>query len=232
MKRQGRQNAQLIGRVIPLHVRSRIRFGQTELLCVSQHVGVCRAFTSHACQNIIRRAVDDAHHRIDPVRLKRIIHRANDRHGAANARFVIQSGRVLLRRADNLRPMRRERHLVGGNDRLAIRQRAHDIGSRGLLTAHELHHNVDFRIIQYILRVIRQQRRRNCPCAVFIQRTHENFAHFKSNAFVFLHLRSIGFQQFIYAAADVAAAEKSHDDLFHAFVRPFLIMQSSYRLRS
>jgi len=34
------------------------------------------------------------------------------------------------------------------------------------------------------------------------------------------------------AAADVAAAEKSHDDLFHAFVRPFLIMQSSYRLRS
>ena len=32
-----------------------------------------------------------------------------------------------------------------------------------LLTAHELHHNVDFRIIQYILRVIRQQRRRNCP---------------------------------------------------------------------
>ena len=29
-----------------------------------------------------------------------------------------------------------------------------------------------------------------------------------------------GFQQLVHAAADVAAAQKTHDDLFHAFVRP------------
>ena len=54
---------------------------------------------------------------------------------------------------------------------------------------------------------------------LFSERTRI-FAHLKADAFVFFDLRPIRFQQFIHAAADVAAAQKTHDDLFHAFVRP------------
>ena len=92
--------------------------------------------------------------------------------------------------------------------------------NRRLLAAHEFHHHVDFRVVEHVLRAIRQQRRGNRPRAALVQRTHENFAHLKADAFVFFDLRPLRFQQFIHAAADVAAAQKTHDDLFHAFVRP------------
>ena len=220
VKRQRGQDAQLVGRVIALHVRGRIRLSQPQPLRVGQHVRISRAFVGHSGQDIVRRAVDNAHHRADPVGLKRTVDRPNDRHRAAHACLVIQPGGMLPRGADDLRPMRRQRHLVGGDDAFAVFQRAHHIGSRRLLAAHEFHHHVDFRVVEHVLRAIRQQRRGNRPRAALVQRTHENFAHLKADAFVFFDLRPIRFQQFIHAAADVAAAQKTHDDLFHAFVRP------------
>ena len=54
-----------------------------------------------------------------------------------------------------------------------------------------------------------------------MKRTHEDFAHLKADALVRGDFLPIGFKQFIHAAADVAAAQKTDGNLFHSFVLPF-----------
>ena len=166
MERQRGEDGQLVGCVVALHIRRGIRFRQAQALRVGEHVGIRRALPAHPAEDVVGRAVDDAHHRSDAVGLQRIVHRADDRDRAADARLVVKARAILARRRHDLLPVRCERHLVGCHDGLPVFERRRHVGGRRLLAAHEFHDHVDLRIAKHVLRLIREKLRGDIPASL------------------------------------------------------------------
>ena len=122
-ERKGRKNRELIRRVEAFDVRRRIKFGIAEVLCFFKRGLVIRALFFHFRENIIGRAVDDAHQRKYAVRLRAFGQRADNGHAAHAARFEKQTRVHLFRLRFQLVPVFAHEFLVGSNNGFARHKR-------------------------------------------------------------------------------------------------------------
>ena len=118
--------------VVALHVGRRVALGQTELLGLAQDVVIAGALLLHAGEDVVRRAVDDAHDADDLLPGQRLAQGPDDGDGAGHGRLVeeVDAGR----RSDlgQLGAGDGQERLVGGDHRLAVAQGGLDQFVRGM----------------------------------------------------------------------------------------------------
>jgi hypothetical protein len=155
-------------RVEALDIGGRIEFGVTEPLRLGQRLPELQTLLGHARQDEVRRAVDDAHHLVDPLAGERLLQRVDERDAAADRRLVVQvhPGRVGC--VEQLLPERGEQLLVGGHDALAVGDRVQEQTSGRLDASHHLHDDVHVGIGHDRARVGRQQDLGACRDVAFL----------------------------------------------------------------
>ena len=117
----GGQDGGLGGGVEALDVGRRVELGEPERLGLGQGVGVGRARLGHAGEDVVGRAVDDAHHPVDPVAGERLPQRPEERDAPADRRLEQQVDVGGDGRLEQLGADVGQQLLVGADDRLARR---------------------------------------------------------------------------------------------------------------
>ena len=217
VERQRSRDAQLVGRVVSLHVRRGVRLRQAQPLRVLQHVLILRAFRRHPGQDVVRRPVHDAHHLLDVVRDQRALDRVDDRDRAAHARLVVQARAGFPGHRAQLVKVQAQGHLVRRHDALAVLQRAQHHRGRRLLPAQEFADDLDFRILKDIVLIGRQHLVRHFLAAVDLHVQHQRLLDPQLHARALLHLAAEFADQVPYAASDISQAKQTQHYFFHCF---------------
>ena len=148
---QARQDRDLVGGIAALHIGSRIGLGITQPLGIGEHVAIGGALISHAAEDVIRGAIDDAAHPLDAVAPKRLLQRLDDRDAAAHRRLNQHIHAALGGGRGNLLAVAGDHRLVRGHHRLAGGNRPQDQAAGRLQAAHHLHHDLHGRIVDHRL---------------------------------------------------------------------------------
>ncbi|CDN41753.1 hypothetical protein BN871_AK_00250 [Paenibacillus sp. P22] len=162
------------GGIQPFHIGGRVGFGIAEILGLLQHVGVGRPLLAHFRQDVVGRAVDDAHDFGNAVRGKAFVERADDRNAASHAGFVQNVAALLAGLGQNLAAMQRHQILVGRDDMLAARESFENILLRVLDAAHDFYDDIDLRIADDLPRIGRQLRRIDADRPRLLHVLHEH----------------------------------------------------------
>ena len=140
------QDRRLGPRIESLHIGSRIGFGVAQSLCLAQYVGVVSPVLGHAGEDVVRRAVHDAHHPGDALADERVAQNADERDPAGHGCFEGQVDAVGSGQCEELLADVGDQFLVGGHDGLAGVERGGDQMAGRLDAAHRLDDHV------YVLR--------------------------------------------------------------------------------
>jgi hypothetical protein len=130
-------------RVVALDVGGGIGLGVAEGLRLRQRVLVGCARLGHAGEDVVGRAVDDAHHPRDALAHERLAQRADDRDAPGHGRLEQQVDAGVLRSFEQLGPGRGEELLVAGDHRLAGLDGGEDEVARRVDAADHLDDHVD-----------------------------------------------------------------------------------------
>ena len=223
MKCETGQNAQLVGRIVALHIGRGIRLRQSQPLCIPKHVLIFQSFPAHAGKNVVGGAVHDAVQIADSIGLQAFLHGMDDGDGSAHRRLVVQTRAAFPGGLLQLVPVQGEGHLVGGHQRLALFQRRQIPLKRGLLAAKKFQNDGNLRVVQQVVHPVGQHALRQLDFPFFMHVPHQRPLHFKVKPRAMADLLRKARKQLPYAAANVAAAEKSDfDRRFHPSVSPLV----------
>ena len=137
--------------VEPIDIGRRIGFGKALGLRLGKHLVVRHIVFGHTGEHVVGRAVHDAHHGIDAVRDKRVLHRIDDRDAAAHARLERDLPVRLCGSSHNLFAVGGHERLVGCDHVLAGAQRfQHHVLGNGR-AADELDDDVDRGIVHDVV---------------------------------------------------------------------------------
>ena len=125
---KARQDRELLRGVVAFDVEGRIGLGIAEPLRLLQALGERQLLLLHPRQDVIAGAVEDAVDALDRVAGQAFAQRLHDRNGGADRRFEIERDAVLLGERGELDAVLGEQRLVGGDHRLAGRERRLDRG--------------------------------------------------------------------------------------------------------
>ena len=201
--------------VVALDIGGRIGLGVPERLRIGERVGVVGALLRHLGEDVVGRAVDDAHHPADVFAHERLAQRADQGDAASDGGFEEQVDAVLGGNGVQLRPVRSEEFLVAGDDRLAVLERGADERQRRAGAADELHDDVDIGVSDDRRRIGGEQRRIRQTVLVLGGVADSDRADAQ------LHSRTggdggaAGVEQVDERSADRAAAEKSDGEVGH-----------------
>ena len=149
------QQRKLVGGIEAADVEGRIGLGVALGLRFLEHVGEGAVLVLHLGQDVVAGAVEDAVDAADLVARQRLAQRLDDRDAASHRRLEIQGHAVLLGEPGQLHAVPREQGLVGGDHRLAGRQRRlHGGFGRAVVAADQLHEDVDGRIGRQLHRIV------------------------------------------------------------------------------
>ena len=223
---KARHNRELIGRVQSLDIGGWVRFSQPQLLCIVQHGFVVLAVFVHTGKDVVRRAVDDAHQRINAVRLQGLHEGVDNRNCAADARFVVQTDVVALCSGLQAVPIQGNGDFVRRDNGLAVFQRAEHVVRRRLFAAHEFDNDADFRVAHHVVGVRCQQFMRHTAGAGFVHIAHQHSLDADGETVAVSNLAGKACQQRPHAPANIAAAQKSDYNFLH-FVC-FLLLSNAF----
>ena len=142
------QDGQLVGRVPRLDVIGGVGLGIAKLLRFAKRVGERSTAFSHARQDVVGGAVNDAHHAGDLVGRKIQLKRANERDAAADAGFVSDADASGGRRGQDGWPMFGHDLLVGGDHVFAALDCLEDQRASWLLAADHFDDDVHCWIVE------------------------------------------------------------------------------------
>ena len=113
---EAREDRRLLRGVVALDIGGRVGLGVAEPLRVGEHVAELGALGVHAVEDVVRRAVDDAHDPLHAVARERVAQRADDRDGAGRGGLVVDLRADLVGGVEDLGTVRGEQRLVGRDD--------------------------------------------------------------------------------------------------------------------
>ena len=128
--------------VEPLHISGRIGLGVAQPLRLAEHVGVVGPVLGHAGEDVVRRAVHDAHHTGDALADERVAQHPDQRDAAGDRRLEGKVDAVGSSQGEQLLADIGDELLVGRHDRLACTQSGADQVAGRLDAAHRFHHHV------------------------------------------------------------------------------------------
>ena len=137
-----RQDGELGGGVVPLHVGRRVGLGEALPLRLRERAGELPPLLGHLREDVVRRAVEDADDLLDPVRGQRFPQRLDHRQPPADAGFEPQVHPGPFGLGEQFRAVLRQELLVGGDHALAAPDRVQEQGAGRLDPAHHLHDHV------------------------------------------------------------------------------------------
>jgi hypothetical protein len=230
-EREHRQHHQLVRGVVAVDVERRLGLGVAQLLRLGERGLEGRALEAHATEDVIAGAIDDAAQRDHPVAGQRLAQRAHDGDAAAHRALEGQVGAARDGPIDELRPVQREQHLVGGHHAPALIERALDIAARRVHAAHHLDEQVNRWIIEQDLRVGGEQRALELRHALALGRADQHARNRQLRAHARGEVARILMQQLHDAAADGAAAEQPDAHRHHesACARSSMMSSASSR---
>ena len=136
-----------------VNVVSGIGFRIAFLLRLGERLLEADALVGHLGEDVVRRAVDDAHQLVDALGGEGHLQRTDDGDAAGDAGAVFQVHALLASLGAEGVALLGDQFLVGGDDVLAAPQGAPDIVARGIDAAHQLGDDLDFRVIQHRVHV-------------------------------------------------------------------------------
>ncbi len=211
----GSQDAQLVLRVHAFHVRRWIRLRQAQPLGVLQNIGVFGALRRHPGQDVVGRAVHDAHNLLNVVGNQRALNRVDNRNRPAHAGFVVKPRAGLPGHGPKLVEVQAQRHLVRRHDALAVLQRPQHHASRRLLPAQEFADDLNLRVFKDVVLIGRQHLVRHFLAAVNLLVQHQRLFHPHLHAGPLRRFVAEFANQIPNAASDVPESQQSQHNLFH-----------------
>ena len=140
------QDRELVGGVEAADVEGRIRFRVTEPLRLGETDLERQLLGLHARQNIVAGAVENASDALDRVASQTLAQGLDDRNPAPYRGFVVERGLVGFGQVRELKAVRGEHRLVGGDDGQAARERCLDrLESDAIRPADQFDEGVDVR---------------------------------------------------------------------------------------
>jgi hypothetical protein len=86
-KGQIRQDRDFVGGIESIHIGRGVCLGVSQFLGVFQNTLVSSAFIGHPREDVVRGAIDDSAHPVDPVPPQGLLERFNDRDATTNGGF-------------------------------------------------------------------------------------------------------------------------------------------------
>ena len=139
-----------------LHVGSGVPLRVPQALGLGQRLGVGRALFGHPGEDVVRGAVDDAHHPADALACQRLAQRPDQGDPTRHRRLVEQVEACVRGRLEQLAPDVGEQLLVGGDDRFSGLEGLEDQHAGRLDAADYLHHHLDLGVGYHGLGVVRE----------------------------------------------------------------------------
>ena len=208
VERDGREDGDFRGGVEPVHVGGGVGLREALLLCLLERGVVAEPVLHHTREHVVRRAVHDTHDRADLVGDERVLHRVDDGDAAAHAGFERDLLAGLVGRAHDLFAVRCHERLVGRDHVLARLESAHHDVARHGGAADQLHHDVDVRIVQDVLVILREEVLHAVRDSLLgVARAHAHELHV--DAVVALEILAVVLQDVDAPAADRARAHQS-----------------------
>ena len=174
---------------------------------------VVGAALRHLRQHVVRRAVDDAEDLRDAVGRQTLLERRDDRDAAADARLEAEVDVLLLGHREHVLAELRDDILVGRHDALAGLHRAQHVLARRVDAAHELHDDIDLRVIEDILNLVRELDTPKLR-ARLLHIAHEHRLDFNRCADAFRNLRPIHLEHPNDARSDRTGPEQTNLYMF------------------
>ena len=147
MKRDGRHDGHLSGRVIPLDISGRIRLRIAQRGRLSQRLLIVHPLIGHLGQDEVCRPVDDSHDLADLVGGQAVLQRGYDRDAAGYGSLKPQLRMIFLGDLHQLSAPLRNQILVRGDNAFSRLESVPDIGAGRFNAADQLDDDVDVRII-------------------------------------------------------------------------------------
>ena len=142
---------------------------------------------------------------------------------SAHCRFIVQARAAFPGGLLQLVPMQGECHFVGRYQCFAPFQRCQIPLERRLLPAQKFQNDGNIRVVQQVVHPVGQYALRQIDFPFFMHVPHQRPLHFKVKPRAMADLLRKARKQLPYAAANVAAAEKSDfDRRFHPSVSPLV----------
>ena len=137
-----REDGRLGTGIESLHVGGRIGFGVAQPLRLAKHIGIVGAVLGHPGEDVVGRAVHDAHHPRDALADERVAQHPDERDPAGYGRFEGQVDAMGGRQCKELLADVGDQLLVGGHDGLAGLEGGGDQMPGRLDAAHRLDDHV------------------------------------------------------------------------------------------
>ena len=122
-KGQCGENRQLVRRVDAINVEARVGLGEAQCLGVGEHGGERQPLGLHARQDVVAGAVENARDAVDAVGGGTLAQSLDDRNAPGNGGFELQRDPGGFGGSGEFEAVVRQHRLVGGDQRLARRQR-------------------------------------------------------------------------------------------------------------
>ena len=146
----GHEDGQFVGGVDTLDVVARVGLGEPQPLRLGEHLGKGYALVGHAGEDVVGRAVHDAHDRQDAVGHQPLLEGLDHRDAAADAGLEADLHAFRGRGREDVAPLLGEQRLVGGDHVLAGLDGLEDKGLGRLDAADQLDNNVDLWVADQI----------------------------------------------------------------------------------
>ena len=116
MESERRQQCSFSCSVIPFYISRRIGLGISLSLRLSKSFIETSAGGRHLVEDVVRRAIDDAHNTNDLVPDEGFTQRTNDRNCASHGGFVVQIDAIALSHCVQFSPMSRQQSFIRCHD--------------------------------------------------------------------------------------------------------------------
>ena len=201
------------GGVKAFDVGGRVALGVAQALGAGQRVGVAHALGIHLREDVVGRAVDDAHDAADRLADQRLAQRPDERDATGDRRLIEQVHTRRLGGVGQLATHVGQQFLVGGDHRLAGRERRRDQFASRLDAPDQLDDQVDVIVAHNPGGVGGDDLRVEGHAALPRHRSDRHAAHPQPDAGAGLDRVAVLGDQPDQRRPDVAGAQNAHGDL-------------------
>ena len=147
---QADEQNEFVRRVVPVDVQCGIGLGVAQVLGLLEgHVKI-QTIGGHFGQDVVARAVENAHEGLDAVAREAFLEGFHNGHGSGHAGLVAQDAPLAVGLLEQRKAFLGQQGLVGGDNVLALVKSAVNEVTGMVNAAHKLHQHVDFGIVREV----------------------------------------------------------------------------------
>ncbi len=216
--RQRSEDDRLVRGIAAIHIERGIGLGIARRLRLGERSGEAHLILRHPREDVVARAVDDAVDRLDVVADEGLANRFDDRNPTTDRRLEEHRHAMRRRRREDLFAVLGEQRLVAGDHDFLPLDRAENEPQTFLFPAHQLHHDLDLRVIEQLFRARGEKCGGHFDPARFRDIANGNFFHRELKAEPLPEQGAIERQVLEDTCADISQSCEADAELLHVDV--------------